>query len=147
MIDENLRILMQDFYRMVDSEKFEGLGEFLEFPFEIATKDKTLELQDISDAIEAFKAAAKVRKRRAIARVKRKVSLVHTTSLTEALVGVDEVAFDSEDRQLVAWRSSFLLRRLNGIWRLSRANAAGYDLAWEAKGEPTLRFTANSSLC
>ncbi|CUI79672.1 hypothetical protein [Cognatishimia activa] len=146
-IDENLRTLMRDFYRVVDAEAFEDLGEFLEFPFEIAVKGKVLELHNISDAAGAFFAAARVHKSRGIARVTHKVSLVHATSLTEALIGVDEVAFDSRNRKLISWRSSFLLRRLNGIWRLSRANATGYDLAWEAKGKEALRSAVTSSLC
>ena len=145
-IDENLRTLMRDFYRVVDAEAFEDLGEFLEFPFGIAVKGKFVELNDVFETVCAFSAAARVHKSRGIARATHKVSLVHATSLTEALLGVDEVAFDSRDRELISWRSSFLVRRLNGIWRLSRANATGYDLAWEAKGKEVLKSAVASSL-
>ncbi|MFY0596144.1 MAG: hypothetical protein JXQ85_06920 [Cognatishimia sp.] len=146
-MEENLRNFMQDYHNVLNSKKYEGLAEFLVFPFEIALKGTTLRLNTLDEAIEAFQAVDQVHDLRGVAYVLQNVYLVHATSLSEAIIGTDETAYDAAGNELVNWHSSYLMNRINSIWRLTHANAINYDEAWENRGALVLHAAAESSLC
>lgn len=145
--EENLRAFMQDFHRKLGAYKFTELAEFIEFPFEITGKGGSVTVRDAADAAKAFKAKANLNRLRGVVRICRHVHLVHVTSLDEAIIGTEETAFDKAGETLMTWRKSYLIRRTNGIWRLSHANVVDYDTAWESVDGVSFHAACESSLC
>lgn len=145
--EETLRSFMQDYHRVLNAKDFGGLVEFLDFPFEIAAMGTKFQLRNAAEIVEAFIAADKVHRERGVHRVYREVALAHVADLREAIVGTHETAVDINGKEIVSWRSSYLLARKNGIWRLTHVNAADHDRAWENIGELSLHAAAESSLC
>ncbi|SHG42040.1 nuclear transport factor 2 family protein [Cognatishimia maritima] len=146
-IEENLRAFMQDYHRAIADKNFAAVAEFLEFPFEITLKGGEVKLRDTADVVEAFSVIAKVHRARGVKKVRRRVHLVHATSLSEAIVSTDEEALDEKGQPIVTWRSSYLLLRQRGIWRIAEANAVNHDEVWEKVGATSLHAASASSLC
>ncbi|UZD92460.1 hypothetical protein [Cognatishimia activa] len=145
--EEILRSFMQDYHRVLNARDFGGLVEFLDFPFEIAALGTKLKLQNAADIVEAFTVADKVHAERGVHRVRREVAFAHVADLREAIVGTHETAIDARGHEIVSWRSSYLLERKNGVWRLTKVNATNHDEAWEKLGEASLHAASESSLC
>ena len=145
--DEALRTFKQDYHRTLNEKDFGGLVEFLDFPFEVKAKGARLKLHTAADVVEAFSAAHRVHVLRGVARVHREVDFVHVTGLGEALLNVQETAINASEQPIVSWRTSYLVARPNGVWRLTHVNATNHDEAWERRGEKPLHAAAESSLC
>jgi len=145
--EENLRILMQDYHRALNAQNYRDVIEFLDFPFELSVKGAKVQLNNAAEIVHAFKKAARVHKDRGVDHIFRRVDLAHIVDLREAIVGTIEEAFDAKGNSLVKWRSSYLLARRNGIWRITHANATGHDEAWEKVGSAPLCEVTDSSRC
>lgn len=138
---------MQDYHRALNNRDFGGIVDFLDFPFEITLKGAKASLKNAEEIVFALSEMARVEKRRGVVQVVRNVYLAHIVDLREAIVGTDEEAFDAKGNSLVTWRSSYLLARRNGVWRITHANATDHDEAWERAGRKPLRMAVDSSLC
>lgn len=145
--EENLRIFMQDYHRVLNAKDFGGLVEFLDFPFEVTAKNTKLNLRCAADVVEAFSVFQGIMDQRGVHRVYREVVLAHVADLREAIVGTEEIAVNAKNETIVTWRTSYLLARKNGVWRMTHVNAINHDEAWEKRGEKSLHAAAVSSLC
>ncbi len=145
--EENLQMFMQDYHRALNNKNFGEIVDFLDFPFVISLKGAKATLTNIEEVMHAFGEVARVQEQRGVAQIVRNVFLTQIVDLREAIVGTEEEAFDSNGNALVKWRTSYLLARRNGVWRLTRANATNYDEAWEKAGRAPMRKAVVSSLC
>lgn len=145
--EENLRMFMQDYHRALNAQNYDELVEFLDLPFELALKGKKKTLQTFADVKAAFRMAQAILAERGVFKTVRNVAFVHISDLRESIVGTDETAFDRAGNAIVNWRSSYLLQRRNGLWRICRVNAINHDESWEKIGHRALHAASESSFC
>lgn len=135
-LEEELASWCQSYVDAFSAYDVAGISAHWSFPALILQKGRSISFPSESVFARNTEALLGFYKRQGVARAERALACCLSMSIDVAAMRVRDRMLDVRGDDIVSWEASYVLQRVDGVWRAVCAAADGETDAWRARGTP-----------